>query len=190
MAGGKSTRMKFNKAFARIAGKACIEIIIDKFKTYFKETIIISNEPELFINYNLPIYKDIYPNRGPVGGIHSALVNASYDKIFILGCDVPFMDMNLVNYMLTRLQGHDSVIPEVNFFLQPLAAAYSRSCLPVFSDCVNNGKLKLTRIFCELDTLVIKENELNKYGAVRDLFFNVNDPQALKQAEDIAGRLL
>ncbi|MGS0764910.1 molybdenum cofactor guanylyltransferase [Syntrophomonas curvata] len=190
LAGGKSSRMKFNKAFAEIEGKPAVQIIIDKFRACFQEIIIISNEPELFTGFHLPVYQDIYPYLGPVGGIHSALVNASYDRMFVLGCDMPFMDMGLVQYMLARLDNHDSVVPEINSFLQPLAAAYNRSCLPVFSDCLQNNKLKLVRIFSELDALVLKDDELEMFGGIREIFFNVNDPAALAEARNIAGRLL
>jgi len=190
MAGGRSSRMKFNKAFADIGGRPAVQIIIDKFQGCFQETIIISNEPDLFTSFGLPVYQDIYPYLGPVGGIHSALTNATYDNMFILGCDMPFMDMTLVKHMLARLDHHDSVVPEINSFLQPLAAAYNRSCLPIFSDCLQSNKLKLVRIFSDLDTLILKESELERFGDIRDLFFNVNDPTALAEARNMARRLL
>jgi len=190
MAGGRSSRMKFNKAFAQVGGKPVVQIIIEKLQPLFQELIIISNEPHLFTSFGLPIYQDIYPYLGPVGGIHSALVNASYDQMFILGCDMPFMNMQLVEYMLSKISNYDSVVPEINSYLQPLAAVYKRTCLPVFTECLENDKLKLTRIFSELNALVLNEDELQKFGSVKEMFFNVNDPDALAQAQEIAGRLL
>ena len=190
MAGGRSSRMKFNKAFAQVGGKPVIQIIIEKLKPIFQEIIIISNEPQLFTSFGLPIYQDIYPYLGPVGGIHSALVNASNDQMFILGCDMPFINMRLVEYMLSKISDYDSVVPEIDSYLQPLAAVYNRTCLPVFTECLEHDKLKLTLIFSELNALVLKEDELQKFGSVREMFFNVNDPDALAQAQKIAGRLL
>ena len=190
MAGGRSSRMKFNKAFAQVGGKPVIQMIIEKFKPLFQEIIIISNEPQLFTSFGLPIYQDIYPYLGPVGGIHSALVNASNDQMFILGCDMPFMNMQLIEYMLSKISDYDSVVPEIDSYLQPLAAVYNRTCLPVFTECLEHDKLKLTLIFSELNALVLKEDELQRFGSVREMFFNVNDPNALAQAQKIAGRLL
>ena len=190
MAGGRSSRMKFNKAFAEVGGKPVIQIIIEKLKPLFEELIIISNERQLFKSFGLPIYQDIYPYLGPVGGIHSALVNASYDQMFILGCDMPFMNMQLVQYMLSKISDYDSVVPEIDSYLQPLAAVYNRSCLPVFTECLEHDKLKLTRIFSELNASVLNEDELQKFGNVREMFFNVNDPVALAEAQKMAGRLL
>ena len=100
------------------------------------------------------------------------------------------MNMQLVEYMLSKISNYDSVVPEINSYLQPLAAVYNRTCLPVFTECLENDKLKLTRIFSELNALVLNEDELQKFGSVKEMFFNVNDPDALAQAQEIAGRLL
>ena len=82
LAGGKSSRMKFNKAFARITSQTAIEIIIKKFQAFFCETIIISNDPEEYLHLGLPVFTDVYPRQGPVNGIHSALYYASNESIF------------------------------------------------------------------------------------------------------------
>lgn len=189
LAGGKSSRMKFNKAFAEINGRTVIEIIIDKFNAFFEETIIISNEPELFQDLGVKVYTDIYPRLGPISGIHSGLVNAKNDVIFLSGCDMPFISMELINYMLKELGEHDTVVPVIDGLLQPTSAVYSSKCIPLLTDCLENDKLKLTLIFRELDTVKLAEEVLNQFGNVRELFYNVNDPQALQAARKIAGRV-
>lgn len=189
LAGGKSSRMKFNKAFVKLEGKPVIKIIIDKFSEFFDEVLISSNEPELYKIYDIPICKDIYPNLGPASGIHSALYHASFDSLFILGCDMPFINMELVSFMLNKLENYDSVIPEIDSYLQPLSAVYSKTCLPVFTSCLNNDKLKLVRIFEELNALRIRGEQIKIFGDPQEIFLNVNDSEALKLARDIAGKL-
>jgi molybdopterin-guanine dinucleotide biosynthesis protein A len=190
LAGGRSSRMKYNKAFAKIGGRSSLRIIMDKFSTVFAETIIISNDPELYQGMADRIETDVFPGLGPVAGVHSGLYHASYEKVFVLGCDMPFIDMSLVKYMLEQLDNHQAVVPELSGFLQPLAAVYSRLCLPVFTRCLQEDKLKLVRVFEELDALILKENELARFGKVEEIFFNVNDASALQKAQEIAGRLL
>lgn len=188
LAGGKSSRMKFNKAFAEISGQPVINRLINKFTDLFAETIIISNEPELFEPLGRPVYTDIYPRMGPVSGIHSGLYHARYDKAFILGCDVPFINMKLVEYMTNMLGDYDSVVPEIDSYLQPLAAVYSRRCLPILTACLAENRVKLVRIFEELNALVLGRNELEKFGIVEEIFLNLNDIEALNLATKIAGR--
>ncbi len=190
LAGGKSSRMKYNKAFARIGDQAVVELILDKFIPFFAETIIITNEPELYEDYCVHLYTDVLPGLGPVGGIYSALEYASYDPVFILGCDMPFISMQLVEYMLNLTADYQAVVPELDNYLQPTAAAYRKSCLPVFRECVTNDKLKLTLVFRELDALKLGVGEIQRFGRPEELFFNVNDARALIRANAMAGRLL
>lgn len=188
LAGGRSSRMKFNKAFAEIGGQPAIKIIMDKFIRLFDETIIISNEPELYAQLGARVFLDVYPRMGPVSGIHSALYHARHERVFVLGCDMPFINMDLVEYMLNRLDDYDSVVPEIDCYLQPLAAVYSRKCLPILQTCLETNRVKLVRIFEELNALVLTREELEKFGIVEEIFLNVNDIQALHLAGEIAGR--
>ncbi len=188
MAGGKSSRMKFNKAFAEIKGRPVINIIVDKFTRLFDETIIITNEPDLYYKLGPEIHTDIYPSMGPVSGIHSGVYHARYDQVFIMGCDVPFMNMDMVEYMFSKLDDYDSVVPEIDNYLQPLSAIYSKKCLPVLTNCLQNNRVKLIRIFEELNSLTLNQAELEKFGVVEEIFLNVNDVEALNRAKQIAGR--
>lgn len=188
LAGGRSSRMKFNKAFAQISDRSVISIIIEKFESVFNEIMIISNEPEFYQHLGLPIYADIYPRMGPVAGIHSALYYSSNESVFVTGCDVPFMNMDLVRMMISRLEDYDSVVPQIDGLLQPLTAVYSRKCLPILTNCLESKRVKLIRIFEELNALMITRDEIEKYGVVEEMFLNVNDIDALNLAIQIAGR--
>jgi molybdopterin-guanine dinucleotide biosynthesis protein A len=188
LAGGKSSRMKFNKAFAEIGGRRVIDIIIQKFNGVFDETIIISNDPDEYAAMGLPVYTDIYPRLGPISGIHAALSYAACETVFVLGCDMPFMSMDLVKFMLELLDGHDSVIPELDGFLQPISAVYKKTCLPVMTNCLEQQLLKLVLVFKELDAVRLYESDMKRFGEVRDMFINVNDERALNLARSIAGR--
>lgn len=191
LAGGKSTRMKFNKAFAKLADQPVIEIILNKCKSFFTETIIISNEPELYAGLGFEVHPDVFPGLGPVAGIHSALYHARNDFVFIMGCDMPFMNMELVQFLLNCLEDYDCVVPALDQRLQPLSAVYSKKCLPVLTECLEHDKLKLVRLIREeLRTRVVHEPQMQAFGNPREIFMNVNDQAALLIAQQIAGRYL
>jgi len=98
--------------------------------------------------------------------------------------------MPMVKYMLNKLNGFDTVVPSIDSYLQPISAVYSKSCLPLLTDCLENNKLKLTMIFEELNSLIVDENDLQQFGTIEEILFNVNDSKALITARQIAGRLL
>lgn len=187
-AGGRSTRMQYNKAFAEIGGKPLIEIIINKFEPFFSEIIIVSNQPELYEKYGYKTYPDIYPGKGPVGGIHTALHNANFEQIFMLGCDMPFMDMRIAEFLLEKLYDKDSAVPRIKGYLQPMSAAYSKKCLPRLIYNLETDRLKLTRLFEELNAEIVEEEELERFGDLDEIFLNVNDQITLQKAAVIAGR--
>lgn len=191
LAGGKSSRMNFNnKAFLYIKGKRIIEIILEKFSSFFAETIIISNEPLLYEYLRVPVYKDIYPGLGPMSGIHAGLTYAKSGAVFALACDMPFINMQMVDYMLEKLDGYDAVVPRIDNFLHMTAAVYNKSCLPKLSYNLQNKKLKMALLFEELNALAIEEEEIARFGNKAEMFHNINSEEDLLKAEKIAGRLL
>lgn len=182
--------MKFNKAFATIANKSVYHIILEKFRLTFEDIITISNEPNLYEAPGVLVFPDVYPGLGPVAGIHSALYHARFEAVFIMGCDMPFMNMDLVEYLLVRLGDYDCVVPEIDGKLQPLTAVYSKKCLSVLDDCLNHDRLKLIRVFEELNARIVTAQDLISFGNIHEIFMNVNDPEALMLARKIAGRYL
>ncbi len=187
LSGGRSSRMTFNKAFADICGRSVLDIIIKKFEKYFDDLMIITNEPELYYGLGPAVYTDVYPRMGPMAGIHSGLHHSKYESIFLLGCDMPFIKMELAAYMLGQSGGYDCVVPVINNKLQPLSAVYNSSCLPALVECLENNKLKLTRFVESLNTRYVCENEMRYFGDIPTMFLNVNDLAALRRARKMSG---
>ena len=76
LSGGKSSRMGTNKSHLKINGKSLIERTVELCRSIFDESIIITNDIEEYVSLKIKCYKDIYPNFGPLSGIHSGLVNS------------------------------------------------------------------------------------------------------------------
>ncbi len=187
LSGGRSSRMNFNKAFAEISGTPVLEIIINKLGKCFDDLMIITNEPELYKGMGPAVHTDLYPQMGPMAGIHAGLYYSQYKSIFLLGCDMPFFSMELAAHMLSQGTGYDCVVPVIKQNLQPLSAVYNSSCLPELTDCLDNKKLKLIRFVESINTRYLYENELLPFGNLETMFFNVNDMAALLRAREIYG---
>lgn len=185
LSGGRSSRMQQNKAFVRVGGQRIIDIILARLKPALAEVMIVSNEPELYAELGVPVHTDIYPRMGPVAGIHTGLVRATNAAVLIIGCDMPFITPEVAGYMVERLGTHQAAVPQINGFLQPLAAVYHQSCIPVLEQCLRQERLKLVRIFEELEHTVVNAGELSRFGSPEILLMNVNDSQALARAQAI-----
>lgn len=130
LAGGNATRMGGrNKALIEIDGETFIKRIYRNLSPLFDSTMIISND---LLEFSIPrasVFPDIYNNQGPLGGIHSALVNSKEPNVFIVSCDMPFADASVASKIVNaQNEGqYEIVVPEINGFLEPLFAIYSKS---------------------------------------------------------------
>src|SRR5687768_17502736 len=73
LAGGKSRRMGQNKSFVPLHGRPLIEHILDQLATLELPTCIVTNEPDAYVHYGLPLVTDVVPDQGALGGLYTAL---------------------------------------------------------------------------------------------------------------------
>ena len=62
----------------------------------FDEIIISANTPSEYEYLNLPVFKDLYPDKGPLAGIYTSLINSSSFYTFMIACDMPFVELGLI----------------------------------------------------------------------------------------------
>lgn len=173
LAGGKSSRMGRDKAFIKIQGKTIIERIIETLKPLFAEIMIVANEPEKFRELNVKVVKDIKPNCGPLSGIHSGLINSKTQLNFVVACDMPFLDSELIEFMCSKVNGYDGVLPIAKGKIEPLHAIYSKSLIPLLEEALEGDDFTLQKILKKANILF-----LDLQLKVR----NINDKEELKNA--------
>lgn len=131
LAGGKSSRMGEDKGMLPINGKPLIAHIVEQLQDSFDEIIIGANDPEKYRFLNLPVIPDLEKDRGPLMGIYSCLKASTNNINFITACDIPTMNIGLINNMILLADGVDIVMPvgKENHY-EPLFAVYLKSVLP------------------------------------------------------------
>lgn len=130
LSGGKSTRMGENKSLMKIGDKTVIERLKDQLQKMFSKVILIANEPQEYSFLKLPLYPDVYPGRGPLSGIHSALVNSTTDKCFIIASDIPLMKSEMIEYLINYKTDKLITIARANGFIQQLCGIYHKCLIP------------------------------------------------------------
>jgi molybdenum cofactor guanylyltransferase len=182
MAGGKSSRMGTDKAFVPLLGKPMVEHVLDRIAGLADETIIITNRPACFDYLGLPLYTDIYRERGPLGGLHTALRRANHPHVLIVACDMPWLNRSLLEYLLSLREAADAVIPRWIRHPEPLHAVYSRSCLGAIETNLQAERLKLADFFEQVRVRYVDRAELARFDPEGRSFANVNTPQELEAA--------
>ncbi|PKM47260.1 MAG: molybdenum cofactor guanylyltransferase [Firmicutes bacterium HGW-Firmicutes-8] len=187
LAGGKSTRMGRNKAFVRVKEHKMLEGVIRVLNGEFPEIIVSAND-NLFDDLGVKTVPDIFPDHGPLGGIHAGLRTSSYAMNFLVACDMPFIDVRLAVHMVKSAAGYDAVVPRLRKYYQPLFAVYSKTCLTAIENHLKQGQNKIFSFYSDVKTRFIGIDEIGLFGDPEKIFFNVNTPVDLDLAKVMAGR--
>ncbi len=193
LAGGRSSRMKINKAFAEVSGLKLIDNVLGKVSQVFDEVILVTNDPEnyyYYANESVRIISDLIPGKGPLSGIHAGLYCAAYDITLAVACDMPFLNMDLAVHMIDMVGDHDGVVPRIGEHFQPLFAVYTRRCLPIIEESLLLDRLKMSDIYKFLDILYLDEKEIRRFGDPEVMFHNINNREDLKHAEGLVKKVI
>lgn len=186
LSGGRSSRMGVNKSFLKLGNKTIIERIVDLMKSIFSEVIIITNTPDEYKFFNLPLYEDIYKWKGPLAGIHSALVHSKTDKVFVISCDVPLMSKEMIEYIINYKSDKPIVFCEAAGYHQPLVGLYSKKIFNEIEKFISNNDLddkSFHKFLNDIDAEIILPEKLDFYKD--ELFFNVNRPEDFEQIKKL-----
>lgn len=183
LAGGKSSRMGTDKSFVTVLGQPMIECVLAQVQGLGAEIVLITNQLEAYAYLGLPLYKDLFPDTGPLGGICTALHHATGSHTLVLACDMPFLSRCLLEHLIRLSPGFDIVVPEALGRLQPLHAVYSRACLQPVLACLRRGEFKINAFYQDMPRLhVVLESDIQIYDPTQQSFWNVNTPQDLENA--------
>ena len=188
-AGGKSSRMGTDKAFVNILGKPLIEHLLARVADVGQEeTILITNRLADYAHLTLPMYSDVLPDKGSLGGIYSAIHHSSHEYTLVLACDMPFVSTDLLRFMAALRAGdqYDVIVPRVEGYPQGLHALYSKQCLEPIRKRLDADELKVIGFYDDVRVRYIDADEYKQFDEKGLAFYNVNTPDELKEARKLA----
>lgn len=174
LAGGKSSRMGKDKALLEIEGRNFIKKLSEELDEFEEKMIARGNNGEI-TDVSWLVIPDIYPERGPIGGLHAALSRCESDALFCVSCDMPLIKKTLVKYLCDLMQEeYDAVITqEKDGRIHPLCALYRKSAADIFEQQIMAGN---NRLMSACDRMRVKYVTIDFEKGAQQLF-NVNTPK-------------
>ena len=196
LAGGKSRRMGQNKALLQLGDSSLIAHVIRRMRLATDELLLISNYHAEYAHLDLPMHSDSVPDAGALGGIYTGLTYASYDAVLCVACDSPFLQPELLSYLVSVLGEYDAVMPytyktppsdnaEAQITLQTLCAVYSKRCLPIIERMLNEPDLRVHALQERANILTLAPELWKTYDSEGHSFFNVNTPEDFEKAQTL-----
>jgi molybdopterin-guanine dinucleotide biosynthesis protein A len=160
--------------------------------SFFRSDIIIvtakdSSLPQLTDYTGISIVNDIYPEKGSIGGIYSGLKASRWQKNLVVACDMPFLNLDLLSYMLEISAGYDVVVPKIdNVIFEPLHAVYSKNCITPLKRLIKDKIFKIIELFPLVKVRYIQNVEIDRFDPNHLSFFNVNTEEDLIAGKELA----
>ena len=183
LAGGKSRRMGTDKGLVLFKGIPMIRHILNLLDELQLATSIISSNPD-YLQFGKPVYSDVIPDKGPLGGLYTAMENSKATLILLLACDMPSVNKEGIESLLKSAKS-DKVIAATNGKqISPLFGLYPRSIKEKVKKAILADNLKMQDFVMSqphilLDLKALKNSEILK---------NINTREDLKTAENKKSR--
>ncbi|WP_367568668.1 molybdenum cofactor guanylyltransferase [Lacrimispora sp.] len=180
LCGGRSKRMGFDKAFLMDEQHYLLLETARSLKRLFEQVVLVSDTKSKFAGVEgfeeFGILEDRYIQKGPIGGVSTALEQIQTEYAFIMACDMPLMNLGLIDRMYRKLGREQVLLCSHGEKLEPLFAFYHKSCLPAFRKQIEEGQLKLRSAFSELQvgTYCLSEAEISAIT-------NLNTPEDVER---------
>ena len=188
-AGGESSRMGEDKALKTFLGRPMIQRVIERLSPIADEVIVTTNRPEEYAFLNLPLFADLKPGRGALGGLYTAIASAKNPIVAVVACDMPFASASLLEAASRLLieEEVDVVIPRSEEGYEPLHAVYRRAtCLPAIESAIEADQWRVIAWFPQVKVYTLTADEVKRYDLLGLAFWNVNTPEEFAEAERIA----
>ena len=186
LAGGKSSRMGTDKALLEIDGTNFIGKIAGELNFFEEKFFARGNCAAVSVPgwQNIP---DIYPECGPIGGLHAALKTCRSDALVCVTCDMPLLKSELVRDLCDQMtEEYDAVIlKEADGRIHPTCGIYRKSAVNVFEQQILDGNYRMMQV---LDRLRVKYVTIDPQIGSWQLK-NINTPEDLRELKKEADHI-
>jgi molybdopterin-guanine dinucleotide biosynthesis protein A len=187
LAGGRSERLGKNKALLVMDGQPLLARTVQRLAALSDDLIVVANDTPRIEGLDLParLIPDEKPGIGSLMGIYSGLKVARHPHTLAVACDMPFLNLPLLHYMLPLAAGYDVVIPRIGPWLEPLHAVYSKACLPAMARLLEQGRRQIIAFFDQVQVRYVEESEIDRFDPKHLSFVNVNTPEDWQRVQGL-----
>ena len=188
-AGGESRRMGRDKALVPFLEQTLIERVYQRVQELATEVVVTTNNPEMLQGLDVRLVSDRFPGRGALGGLFTALDTAENPNVAVIACDMPFVSAGLLSHQLQLLASEkcDAVIPKTSSGSEPFHAVYWRdTCLKAVHCALQADNCRVDSWFGGVSVVYVVPEVIRRYDPLQLAFWNVNTPDELHRAEELA----
>ena len=173
LAGGQSSRYGQPKMFEKYNGQPLYKNSLIALQKNQLQPLIIATNANLeskFAENQIEMIIEKQPHQGPLSALQNIIANfQNVEWFFIVASDMPYMNVDFVQTMLTYIDDrYDAIVPKQDSRLQPLAALYRRTALPIANLLIQQNKKSMKALLDQVRVCYVGFEEENA------TFININ----------------
>src|SRR5580765_5925210 len=178
VAGGQARRFGgVDKSPLMVGGRAIIVRQLEVLRRITPAVMIVANDTARFADLAVPVHPDLIPGAGALGGLYTALVQASADRVLVVACDLPHLHEGLLTRLTDLAATADGAWVRTAGGPEPFLACYRRHAAEAVRRALEAGRLRARDLGEVLNLAVVDETALAAFGPVAHLLANVNSPE-------------
>ena len=173
-----------DKALLPVNGRALVEIVARNVLRGLDSVTLVGSRAK-YGALGMPVIEDIYPGLGPLSGIHAALTHSRKPLCMIVGCDMPFISVEFIEYLakIAVVADADVTVAESSEYgYETLCAVYNKTALPQVEEAIAQRELKIAALYGRLKVRTLSAEECRPFNSHGVLFSNVNTAEDFTQA--------
>ena len=184
LAGGRSTRMGYDKKQLELEGAKVMDRLITRLGSIFSEVLVSSNDPFVYENVTT-LHDEI--GAGPLAGIYQGLKFCRSEYLYVIACDMPFISVEYIQYIkeiVSAKQVDACVACRIDGFYEPFNSFFSKRCIPPMYDALIHQEYKISMLFDKLNLHLVDPSIIEQYNK-KDMFFNINYKEDIERAKSM-----
>ena len=190
LAGGKSRRMGEDKRFLVLGEQTLLERGLAVLRSFFQDVLVVIAQDSPPLHVDARVVQDLVPDCGSLGGLYTGLKQAMTPCIFVVACDMPFLNRVVIAQFISRGAAGDIVMAKLDGRLHPMHAVYGKRCLPALEQMIQARQLKIQEVVSQPSLRVeyVTERDLSSVDPSGRSFYNVNTLADLEAARSLLAR--
>lgn len=180
LAGGASSRMGRDKGLLEFGGVPLILRTAHLLMPVVASVTVVGS-PNRYAVFGLraiadEVVREEGTSQGPLAGIATALRTTSTPWNLILACDLPYLTIDWVNWLLSRAMDSSAqiVVPRTSQGLEPLAAVYHRGCAETIVAAIARGVRRVADAVADLRSEPVDASEWREFDPDGFVLKNMN----------------
>ena len=178
LAGGRNRRMGGNdKAFLTVEGQTVFARTLTVLRACFPQVVVVSNQPQKYATFDVQVTSDEFVGQGPLAGIHAGLGLVDHPYAFVVACDMPFLRVEPVAFLVGRVDAQDAIVPWWDGDIEPLHAIYASRLRDPMGDALKLGARAIRDFLPSIEVDYVPEAAMREVAGASESFRNVNTPE-------------